>query len=140
MMAQTDLQNSIYEKLLARSGGLLPGEAGEQREAALRDRAAKLARYLDLRAGRLQDICNNCREHQARREFTRHVYDTPWESSPHEVHFCSEECEERYMDGGDFSYWYCGACHMGNLSAQPAERLYVPVPRVARRPDMPPVL
>lgn len=39
------------------------------------------------------------------------VYHTPWEDNPHEIRFCSENCEEEYLHSGDFSYFYCEGCN-----------------------------
>lgn len=53
--------------------------------------------------------CLNCFE-EAQDEFTAVVFETPWDKEPRVKKFCSEDCMDDYLYGGDFSYFTCAGC------------------------------
>jgi hypothetical protein len=72
-------------------------------------RTEKIVNYLFDRSQRLDKECFYC-DKSAMEEFTREVYETPWDDEPVEKFFCSEECEQYYLYSGDFRYFICDCC------------------------------
>lgn len=72
-------------------------------------RTERIVSYLFERSQRLSQECCYC-DKRAKKEFTREVYETPWDDEPVEKHFCSEKCEYNYLYSGDFQYFYCDGC------------------------------
>jgi hypothetical protein len=72
-------------------------------------RTEKIVDYLLDRWQRMDRECCYC-DKIARKEFVNKVYETPWDESPAEKYFCSEECEQNYLYGGDYAYFTCDIC------------------------------
>ena len=73
------------------------------------ERTEKIVNYLYERSQRMNVECCYC-DKSAREQFTREVYETPWDETPVEKCFCSEECENYYLYSGDFRYFTCDEC------------------------------
>ena len=101
--------NAIYEGLMKRQGLPLPGFE-ELVEAATREQASRIYDRFMEEADRTDKHCNNCWDNFARKQFTRGVYDTPWDDDETEKFFCSDECMDNYLYEGDFSYFRCEQC------------------------------
>lgn len=99
----------LYEMILQRESPILPHFERIAKFAAMSG-AKTIHEYLKDRADRLDERCDCCLERSARGSFTRYVYETPWDSTETEKHFCSEDCEQSYLYEGDFSYFMCEWC------------------------------
>ena len=55
-----------------------------------------------------EHLCFYCDEEA--RSISREVYETPWDEEPVTKTFCSDECMDYYLHGGDFSYYWCDFC------------------------------
>ena len=113
------IKRRVLDRLLTRGGPYLSDELKTYAAADFLERAHKIAAWLHSRRdtvlgpdGPVECTCCpwNQETKHARHEFTAHVYDTPWETEGHELYFCSDECRETYLYGGDFAYRYCEFC------------------------------
>lgn len=101
--------NELYETILSRSTLPLPGIEDALIEKAW-ERANRIHGYLLNRADRMDIDCLNCDNRHARKSQTRYVYDTPWDKKESEKNFCSDECADGWLYGGDFAYFTCHRC------------------------------
>jgi len=113
------IKRRVLDRLLTRGGPHLSDELRAYAAAAYAERAHKIALWLHSRRdtvlgpdGPVECKCCSWQEGArfARYEFGAYVYDTPWETTGHELYFCSDECRDAYLYEGDFSYRYCEFC------------------------------
>lgn len=69
--------------------------------------------------------CNNCWKEIERKPIVEEVYDTPGDNAPEEKYFCSEECKEEYLFGGDFAYFDCIGCKRRICEQNPAQGYFI---------------
>lgn len=105
MSEYDDLYDKVFDKYLGPPSfpDFLDPEVIQKKTEILMD-------YIMSRRNRSKDLCDNLCDNFARKNFTREVYETPWDDEPTLKHFCSEECEEAYLYGGDFAYFTCDCC------------------------------
>ena len=75
-------------------------------------RAKRIADYLEERVDRMDQLCEMCREKNAKESIYGEYFDSPWDTEGEMQHFCSEECREHNEDSSwtDFAYRYCDGC------------------------------
>jgi hypothetical protein len=101
--------DEIYGELMKNQGLPLPGFE-KMVETSTREKASRIYDRFMEEADRTDKHCNNCWDNFAKKQFTRGVYDTPWDDIETEKYFCSESCEIAYLYEGDFSYFTCEHC------------------------------
>jgi hypothetical protein len=107
-MIEVPSAEQLYETIIKRFPPLSGFEDAVCEMA--RSRSCRIHDYLLDRADRLDEPCVLCYAKQARRSFTRFVYDTPWDDEETEKPFCSEECADIYLYEEPYAYFWCGRC------------------------------
>jgi hypothetical protein len=100
----------LYDKVLDKVIGpnmIIPGFLSVP---AMVEKADRITNYIWDRRNRLKQECHNLCGKSAKKYYVSEVYETPWEDEPTLKHFCSEECQEAYLYGGDFAYFTCDIC------------------------------
>ena len=114
------IKRRVLDRLLTRGGPHLSDELRAYAAGAYKERAHKIALWLSNRRDTVLGpdgpvecaYCDfeHCGQKYARYGFGAYVYDTPWETEGHTLNFCSDECRDAYLYGGDFAYIYCEFC------------------------------
>jgi len=67
----------------------------------------------ELVVNRKKVRCDNCWDVQRipERMLSREVWERPFDDEPVVKHFCDENCEDLYLYGGGFAYFYCDDCN-----------------------------